>query len=748
MIRGLASFFQTFSGRWVSAVTLAVGLLVLWRPAFTEFFELNFYDLKFHLRGPLTPCPDIAIVAIDDDSLHQVGRWPWSREDIARLISKVKDMGPKVVALDIIFAEREESAAVRSLANLRDEIARHGKATPELLALIEQEERRVDVDRRLAQVIGQGPPTILGFFFRDVGGASGKLDPAQFMGESYIQASTYNAVRQLDTASSQEFLQKARGVQVNLPEIVAAAAGGGYFNMIPDDDGVVRWNPLAILFGPDFFAPLTLVAPDHYLGRQPLSITLSLLGVEEVRLGPQRVPVDRHGRLLINYLGGQGIFPTYSAARIMEGGVAAEALKDKLVLIGATAIGIYDLRVTPFSGNLPGVEIQATVMDNLLTGRFMRTPAFDRGLSVLIILCLAIILGLVLPRLGAFWSFAFTLSVAASFTVGNFLLFSLGRQLDIFYPLLEIGAIHLGFTVHRFVKEEQERMRIRRAFESYVPPTVVQEMLKHPDNLRLGGERRELTILFSDIRGFTTLSEKLAPEELVALLHDFLNPMSNIVIQHGGTLDKYIGDAIMALFGAPLDLPEHAGLACRAALDMITTLEALSPQWAAQGRPPVRVGIGINSGIVAVGNMGSDRLFDYTAIGDNVNLASRLEGLNKYYGTNILISQATVQRLNGDFILRQADLVQVKGKAQPLEVYDLLGLGVPEPDLAQFLEAYHQGLTLYRQGRWAQSAAAQEEALRLRPQDPLAQRYLRLSQKYENEPPGADWSPVTVMVDK
>lgn len=748
MIRRLLSFFQTFAGRWVAAVTLVMAVLVLWRPAYTEFLELKFYDLKFRVRGPLTPCPEIAIVGIDDDSLKKVGRWPWSRKDIARLISKAKEMGPKVLALDIVFAEREESAAVRSLANLRREIARRGASSPEVMSLLAKEERRVDVDRRLAEVIGQGTPTILGFFFRDVGGTAGGLKAEQLMGESYIRASTYNAVRLLNTEPSQLPLLGAEGVQVNLPEIVAAAAGGGYFNMLPDADGVVRWNPLAILFGPDLFVPLSLVTPDQYLGRPPMSITLSKLGVTEVRLGARRVPVDRFGRLLINYLGGPGVFPYYSAAAVMEGQVPPEALKDKIVLIGATAVGIYDLRVTPFSGINPGVEIQATVMDNLLTGRFMRVPPFNRGLSVLIIMFLAIILGLVLPRLSAFWSFAFTLAVAALFTMGNYFMFTMGRQLDLFYPLLQIGVLNLGFTIHRFMLEEQERVRIRRAFEAYVAPTVVQQMLKHPDNLRLGGERREITIMFTDIRGFTTLSENLDPEELVATLHDFLNPMSNIIIKHGGTIDKYIGDAIMALFGAPLDLPDHAGRACRTALDMMATLAELDRKWADQGRPQVRIGVGVNSGVVAVGNMGSDRLFDYTAIGDNVNLASRLEGLNKYYGTNILISEATVQKLNGGFILRPVDLVQVKGKAQPLEVFDLMGAGEPEPDLARFLEAYQQGLTLYRQGNWSQSAAVLEEALSLRPQDQMAQRYLIQSQKYQQNPPGADWSPVTVMTEK
>ena len=749
MIRRLASIFKTFTARWVVAVTLAVAVLVLWRPFYTEFLELKFYDLKFRFRGPQKPGPEIAIVGIDDASLEKVGRWPWSREDISRLFSRIKEMSPRVLALDIIFAEKEESAVVRSLAKLRREITRQCQPGPELLALIDAEERRADVDRRLAQVIAQEPPTILGFFFREVTGTPGGLQAEQLMGESFIQASSYNAVRQLETERDSLPLQGARGVQLNLPEITAAAAGGGYVNMIPDKDGVVRWIPLAILYGPDFFAPMTLVTPDHYLGRPPLSITLSRLGVEEVRLGPRQVPVDRFGHLLINYLGPGGVFPTYSAAAVLEGKVPPEALKDKLVLIGATAVGIYDLRVSPFSGIHPGVEIQATVMDNILSGRFMRAPPFADALSILIVLVLGIILGVVLPHLSAISSSAFTLALAGGFTTGNYLLFSrLNLQMDLFYPLLEISSIHLGLTVHRFLAEEKERGRIRRAFESYVAPAVVQNMLKHPDNLRLGGERREITILFSDIRGFTTLSENLPPEELVTLLHDFLNPMSNIIIEQGGTIDKYIGDAIMALFGAPLDMADHARRSCRTALKMVAVLGELGKEWATQGRPQVRIGVGINSGVAAVGNMGSDRLFDYTAIGDNVNLASRLEGLNKYYGTNILLSQATVKSLDEDFILRQVDLVQVKGKAHSLEVFELLGEGTPDPELAQFLEAYQRGLKLYRERSWVESAAAMEEALSLRHTDLVARRYLLLSHKYQKDPPGPDWDAVTVMADK
>ncbi len=320
--------------------------------------------------------------------------------------------------------------------------------------------------------------------------------------------------------------------------------------------------------------------------------------------------------------------------------------------------------------------------------------------------------------------------------------------MELFYPLTIVIVIYLGISMHRFLAEERERVRIRKAFESYVAPTVVQEMLKHPEQLRLGGERREITVLFTDIRGFTSMSENLDPESLVRLLHDFLNPMSNIIINHGGTIDKYMGDAIMAEFGAPLVQPDHALLACRAALEMAITLKNLNAQWQEQGRLPLKIGVGVNSGPAAVGNMGSERLFDYTAIGDNVNLASRLEGLNKYYGTSILISQSTAELLGDSFILREVDRVRVKGKAQAAAIFEMIGEGEPAPNLARFLEAYHQGLALYREQRWPESLAAFSAALEVYPEDHAALRYLGLVQKYSETPPGPNWDAVTVMDEK
>ncbi len=748
MIRRLASLFRSITFQLVAGMTLAVVLLVVFRPFFSEILELKLYDLRFRLRGARAPGPEVVIVTIDDDSLKALGRWPWSREIQARLINRIKEAGPKVIALDIIFAEKEETAAVETIKNLRQGLAREGSANPAILHLLTQEENRVNVDRQLAQAIAQGSPTLLGFYFNMVGGKAA-LKAEQFMATSAPRACTYNLVRWLDTKPTVIPIIGARDIELNLQEISAGSAGGGFINMVPDVDGCVRWLPQAIVFGGDIFMPLSLAAVQQYLGRPPLALTMSRMGVEGVRLGDRELPVDRFGRLLINYLGPPGRFPYYSAAKVLKGEVPASDLKDKVVLLGATAVGIYDLRVTPFSGICPGVEIQATIIDNLIHRHFLQTSRLYPIPTLLIVLGLGLFMGLALPRLSVIWSLVFALFLAEGYAIFNYLLFSRwGWQLELFYPLLTIGGIYMSLTVQRFLAEEKERLHIKKAFQSYVAPEVVNEIIKNPQLLRLGGERRELTILFSDIRGFTTLSETLEPEILVGLLHDFFNPMSEIIVTHGGTIDKYIGDAIMALFGAPLHRPDHPVLACRTALAMMAKLKTLNEEWESQGRPAMRIGLGLNVGDVAVGNMGSDRLFNYTAIGDNVNLASRLEGLNKYYGTSILISSSTARVLDGQFVLREVDLVRVKGKAQALTIFELLGEGTPEPDLAAFLEVYNQGLTFFRERRWQESAEAFTAALNLRPQDTPSKNYLELSEKYRLTPPGPDWTPVRVMESK
>ncbi len=748
---GAKARFSSRRASWllVAAVTLVVLALALFRPQLTEFIELKLVDLKFLYRGALPASPELAIVAIDDESLASLGRWPWSREVFSRLMQRLKEAQPRVIGLDIIFAEKSDSAVAASMERLRQKLSRRGQGSEELLALLQEEKQAADVDRRLAEDIAQGSPTVLGFYFKKVGVTVLSAEPPQDLEPTVIQVSTYNIVRRLGQKDQPLPIIGAAGVEVNLPGIAAAAAGGGYFNMIPDPDGTVRSSPLAVAYGPYVFAPLSLVTLQHFLDNQPLGIAVSHFGVKEIRLGRELIPVDRYGRMLINYLGPPGSFPLYSARAVVEGKVPPEALKDKIVLVGATAVGIYDMRVTPFSGVFPGIEIQATIVDNVLRRNFLRPTPYAPLPGLLLIVVLGVLLGLILPRVSAIWVFMIGLLLLLGFVAANYAIFRyLGVNLDLFYPMLEIVLVTAGINLQSFLREERARASLKKAFQSYVSPSIVEEIIKNPGLLRLGGERRDLTIFFCDIRDFTNLAERMAPEELAATLHNFLNPMSKIVVKHGGTIDKFIGDAIMALYGAPLHFDDHARRACATALEMIDTLKVLDKEWVGQGRPALKIGIGINSGPVAVGNMGSDTLFDYTAIGDNVNLAARLEGLNKYYGSEIIISGSTAAALDDQFVLRELDLVRVKGKQQQVAIFEVMGAAPPDPNLEVFLQLYHQGLEYLRKREWNEAVKAFSAALRLRPQDHQCHRYLSLAQQYLAEPPGPEWQGLSIMRDK
>ncbi len=487
----------------VVIVTLVVVALTLLRLPLTEFIELKLYDLKFRYRGPAQAGPDLAIVAIDDDSLQSIGRWPWPREVLADFLKRLKEAHPRVIGLDIIFAEKTDSAVTDSLERVCRKLTQQGLGSDKVLRFLQEEKKARDLDQRLAEEISRGAPTILGFYFKKVGAGVISAEPPQVLEPTVIQVSTFNMVRRLGQKGGQLPILGAQGVEVNLPLISAAAAGGGYFNMIPDGDGAVRWYPLAIAYGPYVFAPLSLVTVQRYLGNQPLMIAVSDFGVKELRLGRELIPVDRYGRFFINYLGPTGTFPTYSAKTVLEGRLPPEALRDKIVLVGATAVGIYDMRVTPFSGVFPGIEIQATIIDNILRRQFLKPSPYSPLPELLIIVGMGVFLGLILPRLSAAWAFGVGMWLLSGYVIINYLIFRhQGVNLDLFYPMLAVILVSTSINLQSFLAEEKARAGLKRAFKSYVAPSVVEEIIRHPERLRLGGERRELTIFFCDIRDF------------------------------------------------------------------------------------------------------------------------------------------------------------------------------------------------------------------------------------------------------
>ena len=676
------------------AASLAVFFLYRGGFPFVEQVDLRLKDARFRMRGPLRPGPEVALVAIDNPSIKEIGRWPWSRETTAALIEKLHALGARVVALDMVFSEPQGESP----------------------------------DRALARAVAQAPGVVLGYFFREEGSEPSPLAQEQ-------TAADRVKLLRLEPGVSSVPLTEFPGLEANLPEIASGARAFGFFNQIPDDDGLFRKTPLLLLYRGDIYPSLGLRALSRYLGNE-VAVRVAPFGVRTLSLGGLELPVNEQGRFSLNYYGPTGSFPTVSAADVLLGRVAKDALRDKLVFIGATDAGIYDLRATPFDPALPGVEIHATLAANALDRRSLirdgRTLGLELGCMFLLPLALALVLCRAPRTLVGLCCFG--LGLAGYFAL-NYLLFArYSLDLSLIFPVAPLGLTYLGAEAYRNLVIERRGKHLRRAFASYVSPELVDQIVQNPDRLKLGGEMREVTILFSDIRGFTTLSEGLAPQELVRLLNSYLTPMTRIVMEERGTLDKFIGDAVMALYNAPLEVAGHAGHACRSALRMVERLKELNAEFEGEGLPRLEIGIGVNTGAAVVGNMGADIRFDYTAIGDSVNLASRLEGLNKLYGTRILVSAETRLQAGGAFHFREVDLVRVKGKLAPVAIHELLAAPWEE------LELFESALARYRDQEFEAALPLFE---RLAQQgDGVARVYLERCREFRGARPGAGWDGV------
>ena len=467
---------------------------------------------------------------------------------------------------------------------------------------------------------------------------------------------------------------KAGAVTTPLPSFMEGAASIGHVNIMPDPDGTVRWETLAVDYKEEYYPSFPLQVAREYLGipQDKMKLVFGL----NVNLGDVEIPINEEGKLLIDYAGGVGTFKSYSAADVIEGDLPEGALKDKIALIGATAVGIYDLRVTPFSPVFPGVEKHANVISNILQKRFLRRPNWMALIDLASILILGVGLALLTAQVRPVTGAALIIVGVGSYFLLSHLLFARGGiWLRVLYPMTSMTATYVGITLLRLLTEERERRFIKSAFQHYVSQEVVEEIVKDPEKLKFGGERKVLSVLFSDIRDFTSFAEGHDPEEVANMLHEHLTAMVDIIFKHDGTVDKFMGDAVMAIFGAPIYQGDHALRACLAALDMIEETERLSARWAQEGRMGFKIGIGINSGEMLVGNLGSAQRFEFTVIGDNVNLASRLEAANKEFDTkrSIIISEYTYEMVRDKIIAEPLGSVTVKGKTIPVNIYQLVG---------------------------------------------------------------------------
>ncbi len=756
MKRPLKNIFRLTPFKLSAFLVFGLCLLYFFSPRFFEMMELRSLDVRFFLRGPVEPGPEVAIVAIDEKSVDEIGRWPWSRSKIAELIEALAKDQPKVIAFDVGFFEPDANSNIGLIDRLSNEINRLDINNEYLDNLLNRERTLADNDRILAEeMAGTSVPLVLGYFFymnRDEGVTHLTPEAVESKIEN-VKNGTYSFMRLASpnvNPDDQRFFT-AFVPEANIPVLVDTSTASGFFNMFPDADGMLRWVPMAIKCRDKYYLPLSMQALRYYMGDVPTSLTITELGVDQASVGDYNMPTDDLGRVLVNYRGPGRTFPHYSVIDILNGSYEPGTFKDRIILVGATAVAIYDLRVTPFDSTFPGIEVHATVVDNTLRDDFLVRPGWAVLYDWASIVFLGLFLGLALPRLSAITGPFLGLGLITVWTAANFYFFSQGVWVNFVYPLLTLILVYTSITIFRYVTEEREKKKIKGAFSFYVNPSVVSEMLKNPDKLKLGGDKRVMTVLFSDIRNFTTISEKLDPEALVHLLNQYLTVMTNLVFKYDGLVDKYIGDAVMAVWGAPLSQPEHARLACCSALEMMAELRALREDWKQEDPdiPFIDIGIGVNSGPMVVGNMGSESRFDYTVMGDAVNLGSRLEGANKQYGTNILIGEITYEQVNEDFYCRELDSVAVKGKERPVYVYELLGgAGAVAEENLRLARTFHQGLTAYKSRQWDRAFKIFSALNYYYPDDKPVRLYLERVTELIKNPPAPAWDGVFVMKDK
>jgi adenylate cyclase len=710
--------------------------------SFINTLEHQAYDARLKYAMPNSVDDRIVIVDIDEKSLSEIGRWPWNRAIIALIIDQLFDTYQiNVLGMDAVFAEPDESSGLKKLQALA---AGPLKNAPVFLETLKSLEKKLDYDGLLAESL-QNRRVVLGYAFTsgiDGINEAGQL-PKPIFTKSDVQSYDLNYVQ-------------GNGFAANLPKLQAAALTAGHFNHLPDIDGIVRRVPILYGYKGQLYESLSLAMARAALEIPHVELQLDLkegqkMGVESLLIGQQEIPVDENLQTLIPYRGKWGSFPYVSATDVLHGRISdPNLLTDKIVLFGTTAQGLRDIRATPMENVYPGVEIHANIISGLLDNRMMSYLPFEEELEVFLLIFISVVMISLLPLSGPLIATVVTLVLSVLVIWMNLFLWN---QHLVVFPIATILLFILTEFVfnmsYGYFVESSHKHYLTSLFGQYVPPELVDEMSKNIGHeFSMEGENREMTVLFSDVRGFTTLSEGLEPKELSQLMNEYLTPMTHIIHEYRGTIDKYMGDAIMAFWGAPLHDSQHARHALDAAISMVKRLEDLRVQFKAKGWPQIRAGIGLNTGTMSVGNMGSQFRMAYTVLGDAVNLGSRLEGLTKQYGVQIIVNETTKEAVP-EYRYRELDRVKVKGKDNPVAIYEPMGLHQETtPEVIAELAEYEQALKNYRQQRWK---IAQQKFSVLCQKHPATKLYPLYAARVEHfiaNPPDNNWDGVYTFTTK
>jgi len=707
------------------------------RFGFIQRLENFTYDMRLNLLMPRGVDDRIVIVDIDEKSLQEQGRWPWGRNKLADLVNKLFDeYHVRVMGFDVVFAEADDSSGLKNLEGLQKKYLSGDSYFNQMITEIRPQ---LDYDQVFANSL-KGRNVVLGYYFRqDKSGGVGvgglptpSFVDGSFKGKniSFMEASSFGA---------------------NLPVLQQSALTAGHFNPDPDADGISRKVPMLMSYKGNLYEALSVAVARVALGSpklqaqfaEGLGVGSRYAGLEWLKLGDRRIPVDAQVAALIPYRGPQDSFPYVSASDVLNGKVAPEKLQNRIVLLGTTAPGLMDLRATPVQNIYPGVEIHANMIAGILDQNIKERPAYTVGAEFVMLLLVGVLLAFSLPVLSPVYATLMTLGVMVVTLAFNLAVWQFGNLvLPLASLVLMISLIYVLNMSYGFFVESRGKRQLAGLFGQYVPPELVDEMSKNPEAFSLEGESRELTVLFSDVRGFTTISEGLDPKQLTQLMNEFLTPMTHVIHHSRGTIDKYMGDAIMAFWGAPLHDEKHAKHALDAAMGMMQSLEKLQAEFKVRGWPEIKIGVGLNSGIMTVGNMGSEFRMAYTVMGDAVNLGSRLEGLTKNYGVYIIVSEYTKDQAP-EYLYRELDVVRVKGKDKPVTIYEpVCEAGTEDKAVKDELKLYREALKLYRAQNWDMAELQFMSLQKLNPQRYLYDVYLKRIAFFRQEPPGSDWDGV------
>jgi adenylate cyclase len=732
------------AGKWLrtSLLVLICGLFVLHsiylpRLAMIDTLERAAYDVRLRMTVPGGVDDRIIIADIDEKSLTALGHWPWDRGILTDFMNVMFDhYEVNSVGYDVLFAEPDTDPGVTALRNMA---SKELKSDRQFQRIWKQLGPTLDFDQRFADSF-RDRKVVLGYVFAH--GQNNQLNvlppPAAELPERF--AGTLQ-------------LPQPQGFSGNLEVLQRSAWGGGFFdNPTIDIDGVFRRVPLLQEFDGKLYGSLAL-SMVRAAGNDP-SIELILDTqsnypfVDALRLGDKVIPLAPLATVLVPYRGGAYSFPYYSISDILEKKIPEEELRGRIVLVGSSAPGLKDQRTTPLETTYPGVEVHANLIAGLLDNNIKRQPGWVIAVEFFLLLTISIVLGLINARLEPMRSLIVTMAALAAVVAGNMYAWHNNLVLPLASPVMLILFIFVFQTLWGFFVEARDKRMLAKLFGQYIPPELVEEMAESPDKISVSGESRDMTVLFSDVRGFTTISEGLEPQALTQLMNEMLTPMTHVIHHHRGTIDKYMGDAIMAFWGAPLKDEHHARHALEAGLEMVKVLPEINQHFRDKGWPEINIGVGLNSGVMSVGNMGSEFRMAYTVMGDAVNLGSRLEGLTKQYGVNIIVSEFTKAKVP-DYSFLELDRVRVKGKDEPVIIFEPLGATAAQPaETLARIERFHAALFEYRKQRWDIAEAELKKLAEEEPQRKIYHIYLERIAHFRRDPPDVDWDGVFTHTSK